>query len=78
MKETTSGCDAIRKRRVKTPALTFDMVAMWRDVCSMKIADEMAGATGPKPAASCVTGRRSNQLTTPSLTKSRLIPPGSQ
>ena len=28
----------------------------------LRIQNEMAGATGLEPAASCVTGRRSNQL----------------
>jgi hypothetical protein len=37
----------------------------------------MAGATGLEPAASCVTGRRSNQLNYAPANYSRLIPAGS-
>ena len=35
---------------------------------------EMAGATGLEPAASCVTGRRSNQLDYAPACDERLIP----
>src|SRR5712671_4056903 len=50
--------------------------------CSLPVAQyvarvpmRMAGATGLEPAASCVTGRRSNQLNyAPALLTNRLIP----
>jgi hypothetical protein len=45
-----------RSRRDSSPCGT----AKGRCLCRLKI--EMAGATGLKPAASCVTGKRSNQL----------------
>src|SRR5712691_4149131 len=46
-------------------------------VMQTAVCGKLAGATGLEPAASCVTGRRSNQLNYAPVISDRLIPSGS-